>query len=92
MNDHALGYHWHTCQDGNGWADLDITLSGECGYCTVVLTLELSAPRRYFAPESSGSVGETVHVHLSTFPFHFPVWIAYSTRAHIVALFEFSVS
>jgi hypothetical protein len=57
-------YHWHACQDGNGWANLDIAaLSGECGYCRV--GSGASCTKAILALESSVG-GTEVHIHLSS--------------------------
>ncbi|KAI0281414.1 hypothetical protein BGY98DRAFT_958880 [Russula aff. rugulosa BPL654] len=49
-------YHWHACQGGNGWADLDIARFSECGYCRAG-SGQASCAKGILAPESS--VGET---------------------------------
>jgi hypothetical protein len=70
-------YHWYACQDGNGWADLDIAaLSGECGYYRA--GSGASCAKGILAPESS--VGEAARCARPPV-IHFPP----------VSLFEFDL-
>jgi hypothetical protein len=70
-------YHWHACQDGNGWADLDIALSGECGYCRAGSASGASCTKGILAPESFVGVAER-----GVRPLVAIIFDAYSTRAH----------